>query len=161
MLATMVADPKQVDEALLDAWAADLDHYVLTDAFTGLAGQTAWAREKMTAWMDAEDEWLGSAGWGLLAHLAMKDDPLPDACFEPFFEIVEQRIHGAKNRVRYAMNNALIAMGTRSEALEARALAAARRIGPVHVDHGQTSCRTPDAATYLPKARTHRRKKRG
>ena len=59
------------------------------------------------------------------------------------------------------MNNALIAIGTRSDALEEAALAAARRIGPVLVDHGQTSCKTPDALTYLPKARAHRRKKRG
>jgi 3-methyladenine DNA glycosylase AlkD len=161
VLATMIADPKQVDEALLDAWAADLDNYVVTDAFTGLVSKTTWARKKMEAWMDAEDEWLGSAGWGLLAHFSMKDDPLPDAYFEPFFEIIERRIHGAKNRVRYAMNNALIAIGARSDALAEKAIEAARRIGTVDVDHGRTSCKTPDAATYIPNARAHRRRKRG
>lgn len=168
VLAAMIAEPKRADDALLDAWAADLDDYVLTDALTALTAKSPRARRKMTAWMDAGDEWLGSAGWGLLAQLAMKDDALPDEFFRPFLETIEARIPGAKNRVRYAMNrvryamnNALIAIGTRSDALEEAALAAARRIGPVLVDHGQTSCKTPDALTYLPKARAHRRKKRG
>ena len=28
---------------------------------------------------------------------------------------------------------------------------AARRIGEVHVDHGETGCKTPDAAAYIQK----------
>ena len=31
------------------------------------------------------------------------------------------------------------------------ALAAAERIGKVHVDHGNTACTTPDAAAYIQK----------
>src|SRR3990172_1099061 len=33
VLATMIADPKQADDELLDGWVRDLDNYVLTDAF--------------------------------------------------------------------------------------------------------------------------------
>lgn len=49
-----------------------------------------------------------------------------------------------------------IAIGTRSETLEAKALAAAARIGKVIVDHGQTNCKTPDAVSYIKKARARK-----
>ena len=40
------------------------------------------------------------------------------------------------------------------------ATAAAKRIGKVDVDHGETGCKTPDAAPYIAKAAAHRKKKR-
>ena len=46
----MIADPKQADESLLDAWADDLNNYVVTDAFAGYAAKTAFIRQKMEAW---------------------------------------------------------------------------------------------------------------
>ena len=56
------------------------------------------------------------------------------------------------------MNNALIAIGGSMPALTDAARASARAIGKVVVDHGDTSCETPDAATYIDKtvARTKR-----
>lgn len=158
VLATMIADPQQADGALLDEWAADLDNYVLTDALAAFAGRAPCAREKMEAWIASDEEWIGQLGWGVVAQLALHDATLSDDAFKPFIARIERDIHRAKNRVRHAMNNALIAIGTRSDALAAEAVAAARRIGKVEVDHGDTACRTPDAATYIEKARAHRRK---
>jgi 3-methyladenine DNA glycosylase AlkD len=157
ILATMIADPRQLDAATADAWAGDLDNDVVAGAFAGVVGRSSLAREKMEAWTRSEEEWLGSAGWVLLGCLAMGDGELPDAFFEPYLETIEREIHAAKNRVRYAMNNALIAIGMRSDALEAQAIAAAGRIGKVVVDHGETGCKTPDAAAYIRKARARRR----
>ena len=57
------------------------------------------------------------------------------------------------------MNNALINIGVRNSALEKKAVAAAKRIGKVVVDHGETGCKTPDAASYIAKTLAHRRKK--
>jgi hypothetical protein len=88
----------------------------------------------------------------------MKDDELPDEYFENHLEMIERGIHSAKNRVRAAMNGALIGIGMRNSRLEKKALAAAARIGRVEVDHGETGCKTPDAAAYIRKAAA--RKKR-
>ena len=55
----------------------------------------------------------------------------------------------AKNRKKEAMNSALIAIGGRNSTLGRVALAAAKRIGPISVDHGETSCKTPDAVSYI------------
>ena len=107
----------------------------------------------MEKWTISNSEWIGQAGWNLLARLAMNADDLPEGFFEPYLNIIEREIHTRKNRVKYAMNNALIAIGIRIEKLEKKAIAAARKIGKVQVDHGETNCKTPAAADYIGKAR--------
>ncbi len=153
VLATLIAHPPLTDEALLDAWVADLDSYVLTDAFSDFAAQTGWAQRKRDAWIDSDGEWIASAGWNLLARDALRDDGRPDDFFAPYLDRIERTIHAQKNRVRHAMNNALIAIGTRNDTLAAQATAVAERIGTVDVDHGATNCTTPDAAAYITKTR--------
>lgn len=159
VLATMVADPSLADEPLLDAWLADLDSYVITDAFSGYVGKTDMAQVKGEEWIGSDEEWPGRAGWHLVAHLAMKNGDLPDAYFAAHLLTIEGEIHASKNRVRDAMNNALIAIGIRNGALEEQALAAAARIGKVEVDHGETGCKTPDAIQYIRRTLARREQK--
>lgn len=157
VLAAMIADPRKLTSKDLDAWAKDLDNYVLTDAFTGIVGRTPLARGKMEAWTKGKGKWTGRSGWQLLATIAMKDKALPDEYFENYLEQLVSRIHGSKNRVRDAMNNALIAIGLRNSKLEKRAVSAAKKIGEVEVDHGETSCKTPDAIEYIERAKARKR----
>jgi hypothetical protein len=56
------------------------------------------------------------------------------------------------------MNSALIAIGVRNDVLEAKAIETARAIGKVVVDHGDTACETPDAASYIVKTLARRKK---
>lgn len=157
ILATMIADPAQLDDASMDAWSRELDSYPLIDAFGELVSRTPHARAKAERWIAANDESLESTGWRILAHLATKDETLPDSYFATRIEAIRRAIHTAKNRVRHEMNNALIAIGGRNDALDAKATAAAKEIGKVEVDHGDTACVTPDAAAYIAKIRTRRR----
>jgi 3-methyladenine DNA glycosylase AlkD len=159
VLAAMVADPAQAKEALIDEWTADLGNKVITDAFADFVFQTPLARQKMEAWIHSDDEWTGQAGWRLVAKIAMQDSTLPDAYFEPLLAQIETEIHTCKNCVREAMNSALIAIGIRNTLLQAEALEAAGKIGKVVVDHGQTGCKTPDAAAYILKTVKHREEK--
>ena len=157
VLATMIADPARADSSLLEKWARDLDSYVLSDALSGYVRKTPLARKKMERWGRSRGEWIGRTGWLLLAQIAMHDQELPDSYFQSHLETIRREIHTRKNRVRDAMNNALIAIGMRNARLRTLALAAAKRIGKVEVDHGETGCKTPDAAAYI--ARALRRKK--
>ncbi len=161
ILATMVADPAQADTSLLEAWAGDLDSYVVTDAFAGFVGKTDLAYARSEEWRASESEWVGRAGWLLMAQLAMKRQDLPDSYFLEQLATIEREIHARRNRVRDAMNSALIAIGIRSQALQEPALAAAARIGKVAVDHGETGCKTPDAADYIRRTLARRQKKTG
>ena len=158
VLATMVGDPALVKAALLDRWAKELDNYPIADAFSGFAARTPHARGRMEKWGKSSAEMVGRAGWLVLARLAASDAGLDDAYFESCLETIERDIHSRKNRVKDAMNSALIAIGLRSPGLQKKALAAAKRIGKVEVDHGETSCKTPDASDYILKASSRRGK---
>lgn len=161
VLATIIADPSAMTGRLIETWRKDLDNYVITDAFTGLVARTAHCRKKMEQWTTAKAEWTSRAGFGLLAHLAMRDPVLPDDYFETYLEMIEQEIHTRKNRTRDAMNSALIAIGVRNRHLQGKAIAAAKRIGKVEVDHGETGCKTPDAVSYIERTVEHQSQGKG
>ena len=74
--------------------------------------------------------------------------------------LIEQEIHNQPNRVREAMNNTLIAIGCRNPTLQEKSLAIAQKIGEVYIDHGETSCKTPDATAYIHKT-VERKKEKG
>ncbi len=76
-----------------DAWAGDLGNYVITDALSSLATRTPLAREKMEAWTRNDDEWIGAAGWNILAQLAMQDASLSDDYFQPYLDEIQRDIH--------------------------------------------------------------------
>lgn len=89
-------------------------------------------------WIGSSQEFIGQAGWNLLAHLAMKDQELPDGFFEAYLKVIEQQIHSRPNRVRHAMKGALIAIGLRNPRSQEKAILAASKIGEAKVDHGET-----------------------
>lgn len=158
VLATMVADPDRFNRSTLDAWAKSLENYVITDAFASLAGKTPHAQTQAEKWTRSPQEWIGRAGWLVLSRVAARED-LNDAYFEPYLETIESDIHRSKNRVRDAMNMAVINIGLRGAAMEKMAIATAKRIGKVEVDHGETGCKTPDAIDYIKKTKAHRARK--
>ncbi len=90
---------------------------------------------------------------------AASDTSTPDDYWEERLGTIEREIHTAANRVRYSMNAALIAIALRNPVLKKKALSAAKRIGKVVVDHGETGCKTPDAAEYVERAELHARKR--
>ena len=159
ILATLIADPAQFDAKTLDVWSKDLENYVITDQFAGLVGRTSYWPKKAEKWHRARGEWIGRAGWDLIGQLALHEPALPDSYFEPYLGEIATGIHQQKNRVREAMNNALIAIGARNAALQEKALSAAKTIGPVEIDHGETNCKTPDAAEYIVRTAAHRHNK--
>ena len=106
--------------------------------------------------MASDDEHLCAAGWNTAARIVDAGGPLKDAEVDRLLTKIEREIHRSKNRVRHSMNGALITIGLRDKAFEKKAIAAAGRIGKVAVDHGDTDCKTPDAAAYIRKTAEHR-----
>jgi 3-methyladenine DNA glycosylase AlkD len=154
-LAAMIADPARIDATTAAGWIADAKYHVLVDEIAGVVARSPLAMTCMAAWIGSEDEWLGRAGWSIMAALATGQSGVPDASFTPYIAVIERRIRDAKNRTREAMNRALIAVGGRSPELAEIAIAAARRIGPIEIDHGDTACMTPDAELYIRKVREY------
>ena len=159
VLATKIADPSALTAGRIEAWKRDLDNYVLTDALAGLVAHSPHAKKKMEQWTKAKGEWAGQAGWGLVTTLAMSSEGLSDTACKGYLKRIEREIHGAKNRVRHAMNMALCGIGMRNAVLQKQAVAVARKIGKVEVDHGETGCKTPDAESYIHRGRARRKAK--
>jgi len=160
VLACMVADPEAIGSRELDAMARELDNYVLTDAFSVLVAKSPHREKKFAAWRNRRHEWTAAAAWNVLAALANHADERPDAFFHEPLDAIAREIHGRPNRVRHSMNQALISIGVRSDALRQRAEAVAARVGRVEVDHGATGCKTPDARAYIAKTLAHRAKRK-
>ncbi|MFZ5518196.1 MAG: DNA alkylation repair protein [Candidatus Zhuqueibacterota bacterium] len=157
IFATMIADPDEFTGDDLERWVREALNYMVADSFVSyVAFNSVHAKTKMEAWTESDDEWIGRAGWVLLAKIAMEHNDLPDSYFNEYIRVIEERIHRVKNRTREAMNQAIIAIGIRSDDLETSALESANRIGAVEIDHGDTSCKTPDASNYIRKTRMRR-----
>lgn len=114
------------------------------------------ARKRSDAWRDRKSEWLASAGWAVLAFSADDETMWTTADLQALLKQIEAEIHTRPNRVRHEMNMAVITIGLRSPGLRRNAVASAKRIGPVVVDHGETNCKTPEAVGYIEKAFAYR-----
>ena len=158
-LATMIADPIKIAVGTLNAWAKDADNRGLAAAVSNVAAAAPSAKGRMEKWAVSRREMTACAGWHTLASIARQDNGLPNAYFTSYLQTIESQIHTSQNWVKYAMNNALINIGVRNSVLEKKAIATAKRIGSVDVDHGETGCKTPDASAYIKKTLAYKKKK--
>lgn len=151
-LATMVADAEAFTLEQADGWVREITNYGLAMLVAGVAVKASWAAEARQKWMNAEGEFVQQTGWSMVSS-AMRDAPesISDEEGGELLKRIEAEIHQAPNRARYSMNGALIALGSTKPALTTLAIEAAGRIGKVEVDHGDTGCKTPDAAPYIEK----------
>jgi 3-methyladenine DNA glycosylase AlkD len=154
-LAAKIADPQQMTSAELDRWARDTRARMISGYVAMLAAEGSQGAAKATEWLASSDSALREAGWTLVGHLALVDETEPDDRWLGRLAEIEKKIHAAPDAQRYAMNNALIGIGCRNAALRKAATAAAKRIGKVEVDHGDTACKTPDAAPTIAKSWAH------
>ena len=156
VLATMIADPARLTSAEVNRWAKQLDNYVLTDALSTLVASAPLAQQTAIQWRHSRSEWIAACGWSVLSRLALDDEAFSDELGMQLLREIEANLHASPNRVRHAMNQTLISLGVRNAKLRRAVLAAAKRIGKVEVDHGQTGCKTPDAAAYIAKTLARR-----
>lgn len=154
ILATQIADSGALTAKVLDAWLRAVDNHVLADAVAQAAARSSKAVRCAERWRARKKEWPAATGWNLYGRLVGE---LVAAQHQATLVEIEERIHDSPNRVRHAMNGALIAIGSEGGALQKAAVAAAKRIGTVEVDHGETGCKTPAAIPYIEKTVAHRR----
>ncbi len=150
-LAMKIADPAKITSADLDRWAKENNMRICGMYIGSLAAESPHAAAKARDWLASSVERLRAAGWHLVAQMANLDEKTPDDWFAKRLAEIEKTIHSAPSEERGTMNAAVIAIGGRSATLRKLATAAAKRIGPVEVDHGDTACKTPDAVIYIGK----------
>jgi 3-methyladenine DNA glycosylase AlkD len=161
-LALMIADPTRFAATSADRWLKDISYPMLADMFGGVIAKSKHGLSKHKKWSKSKKELTRVCGYAVLAAM-LRDDPdqVPDAFCGECVQRVEREIHSSPNQSRLSMNGALISIGIYKPKLQKKAIAAAKRIGTVEVDHGETGCKTPDAEAYIKKAaaRTSKRRK--
>ena len=154
-LAGMVADGAQLKKAQLNKWAESTADLQMISEYTvpWLTVENPHARELALTWIKSKKEHVASSGWctyaGLLA--TQPDEVLNQAEIEGLLRIVVEHISGAPNRVRHTMNLFVISVGSYVKPLLKQAKAAARQIGTITVDMGDTACKVPLATAYIEK----------
>jgi 3-methyladenine DNA glycosylase AlkD len=153
-LAGLVCDPPRMTKAQLKKWAkAAKSPGIAEYTVAWVAAESGHGAELAREWIDSKDELVAAAGWNTLSGVVAltPDDELDLDELADLLDRVERRIREAPNRVKYAMNGFLIAVGGYVVPLTARAKAAAKAIGPVEVDMGDTACKLPDVVGYIAK----------
>jgi hypothetical protein len=138
----------------LQAWAKSARSGMIAEyTVPGVAAESSHARELALAWIDAKSELVACCGWSTYAGLlaTRPDEELDLEEIATLVERVAAEIHAAPNRVRYAMNAFVIAVGAYVKPLLKQAKRAAKQIGTVEVDMGDTSCKVPLATDYIAK----------
>ncbi len=155
-LAGMVADGSKMARAQIQDWAETASwHLISGTTVPWVTAEHPEAVDLALGWIDSPQESIAVSGWTTLAAVVSTtaDDKLPLPQLAALLTRIPQTLGSAPNRVRYAMNSFVISCGTYVAPLADQAVAAARAMGPVQVDMGQTACQVPDAESYILKSR--------
>jgi 3-methyladenine DNA glycosylase AlkD len=128
-LATMIADPKQVTEDLMERWVKDIDSWDVCDHCCGnLWDKTPFAYRKAREWSRRPEEFVKRASFSLIAALAVHDKAASDDAFTKFLPVIKRESIDERNFVKKAVNWALRQIGKRNRNLNRQAIEIAREI---------------------------------
>jgi 3-methyladenine DNA glycosylase AlkD len=154
-LAGMVANGSQMTPRLLNAWAEGAANLQMIAEYTvpWVTVENPHARDLAMQWIKSKKEHVASSGWCTFSGLVATkpDEELDLVEIEKLLGSVVKGIKSAQNRERYTMNGFVIAVGSYVKPLAKQAKDAARKIGAVSVDVGETACQVPLATAYIEK----------
>jgi 3-methyladenine DNA glycosylase AlkD len=129
ILAGMVDVSAEVTASQMENWVREFDNWDTCDGtccHLFVFAKPAW--EKALEWSARKNEFEKRAGFALVAYLAYRDKAAPDRPFKDFLEVIERGAGDDRNFVRKAVNWALRNIGKRNLALNAAAIATAKRL---------------------------------
>lgn len=152
--AGLLCDPKKMSKKEIQDWADKAYWYMLSE-FTvpWVAAESGHGWELALEWIEDDREAIAAAGWACLCSVIplTPNEALDIPMISSLLDRVENEIHGERNRVRYAMNNFIIASGGYLSELNDKAKNIAKKVGEVKVNMGNTSCKVPLAFPYIEK----------
>ena len=153
-LAGLIADDHKMTKKDLRHWAETANNSGISEyTVPWVAAESLHGHELALEWIESKKEDIASSGWATLRGLvAIKDDAELDLTeLKQLLQRVQKTIHQQPNRVRYAMNDFVISVGSYVKALTDTALQTAAKMGTVMVDMSGTACKVPSAAEYIQK----------
>jgi len=153
-MAGLLADGGKMSKKELKEWATAARWQMIAEyTVPWVAAESPHGRELALEWMDAKPVHLAAAGWNTYSGLVSikPDDELDLKEVEKLLTRAEKNMATSPDRVRYCMNGFVIAVGGAVKPLLPKAKAAAKRIGAVEVDMGDTACKVPPALGMIEK----------
>jgi 3-methyladenine DNA glycosylase AlkD len=154
--AGLIADDAKMTKKDLQKWV-EKAYFPMISEYTvpWVAAGSTHGREVALEWIDSKKENIASSGWATLSSLVAitEDKDLDLVELQKLLDRVQKTIQHQPNRVRYAMNGFVIAVGSYVKPLTAAAISAAEKMGPVSVEMGGTACKVPLATDYIEKVK--------
>ncbi|MEA2560041.1 MAG: hypothetical protein QOH06_1545 [Acidobacteriota bacterium] len=155
-LAGLIADDLRMTVDDLRRWV-EKAHCSAISEYTvpWVAAEGRHGLELAREWIESDQARVAAAGWSTFSSLvALKADTDLDLSeLRQLLKRVQATIHDQPNRVRYAMNGFVIAVGSYVKELTESALQTAATMGRVTVDMNGTACVVPSAPEYIEKVR--------
>lgn len=156
-LAGIVADGSLMTKKQLESWVKNTTCGMISQyTIPSVACENSHARSLAMKWIRSRTELIACSGWctyaGVLA--TRHDEDLDLLEIKTLLNHIKKEISDAPNLVRYTMNGFVIAVGSYVKPLLKQAKQAAKTIGVVSVDMGETACKVPLASAYIEKIET-------
>ncbi len=155
-LAGLIADKEAVTKKELNKWVKESE-WSWNSEYTvpWLAADSKHGFDLGLKWIKTKKETTAAAGWATLSSVASvwANEDLDVKKYSELLDEVAKNIHSQENRVKYTMNNFVIAVGSYIPKLTSKAEKIAAKIGKVEVFMGKTACKVPLAKDYIKKVK--------
>ena len=116
-------DPKQLTQPEVEKLAKDLSYYTTTDWFVkNVIKALPFKGELCRKWAASKDEYVGRAGWTLMAGQLEENDP------EELLDTIEKRMKAAPFRTQEPMNYCMVKIAVDYPQLRKRAIAIGNKL---------------------------------
>ncbi len=130
ILASIIYNPEDADETLLERWVLDFDNWEICDqTIMNLFEKTRFAYDKALEWTKRDEEFVKRAGFVLMARLAVSDKKADDERFISFFPYLKEHSIDERNNVKKAISWAIRQIGKRNRNLHPKAIKLAEEVG--------------------------------
>ncbi|MDK8180247.1 DNA alkylation repair protein [Paenibacillus sp. UMB4589-SE434] len=153
--AGVIADPKAMSEADFERWIDKAYFYMLSDYVVAVTlAETDIAQEVADKWIKSGAELKMSAGWSCYCWMLgnRPDSEFSQVKIADMLELVNNTIHDAPERTKYAMNNFIYTVGVSYVPLHHKAVEIAKEVGPVEVNRESGKSKFLNASDNIQKA---------
>jgi 3-methyladenine DNA glycosylase AlkD len=143
-LATLIMDPKQLTQPAVEKLAKDLSYYTTTDWFVkNVIKALPFKGELCRKWAASSDEYLGRAGWTLMAGQLEDNDPVE------LLDTIEKKMKAAPFRMQEPMNYCLVKIAVDYPQLRKRAMAIGNKLEVLKDYPVPKGCTSPFAPIWI------------
>jgi 3-methyladenine DNA glycosylase AlkD len=151
-LATLIMDPKLMTQPAVEKLAKDLSYYTTTDWFVkNVIKALPFKGELCKKWTASSAEYIGRAGWTLMAGLLEENDP------EELLDTIEKKMKAAPFRTQEPMNYCLVKIAVDYPQLRKRAIAIGNTLDVLKDYPVPKGCTSPFAPIWIAYILEHRK----